>query len=104
MSTKISGFDNRPVGVGADKNVSRKRETSVEAADTPANASAVRITDQARQLAALEQAIQAMPVVNEVRVAAIRTAIEDGTYEVHPERIAEKLLGLEQDINATAEK
>lgn len=102
MSTKISGFDSRPVSVGGDKSVSRKGTTDADGAQAAQSASPVRITEQARQLAALEQAIQAMPVVNEARIAAIRTAIEDGTYEVHPERIAEKLLGLEQDLN-TAE-
>ena len=66
--------------------------------------SPVRITDQARQLAALEQAVQAAPVVNEARVAAVRLAIEEGRYEVVPERIADKLLRMEHETCGAAEK
>ena len=44
-----------------------------------------------------------MPVVNEARVAEIRLAIEEGRYEVAPERIAEKLMRMDRDLRA-AEK
>ena len=93
VTTKISGYQNRPVQVGTDKKVSG----TSDAAATPARAavtsnSPVRITDQARQLAALEQALNDVPVVNESRVETIRAAIESGQYEVNPERIADKLL------------
>lgn len=100
MTTKITGYQNRPV-LGAEKSVTRARD----AAKTPAEAavaagSPVRITEQARQLAALEQAVQGLPVVNEARVAAVRLAIEEGRYEVTPERIADKLLRMEQELGA----
>ena len=65
-----------------------------------ASGSPVRITDQARMLAALEQAVQSLPVVNEARVSEIRLAIEEGRYEVVPERIADKLLRLDQELRA----
>jgi len=61
----------------------------------------VQITDQARQLAALERAVQDAPVVNEARVAAVRLAVEEGRYEVVPERIADKLLRMEHELRAT---
>lgn len=101
MTTKITGYQNRPVQVGTEKSVSRARD----AARTPAEAavagnSPVRITDQARQLAALEQAVQGAPVVNEARVTAVRLAIEEGRYEVSPDRIADKLLRMEQELGA----
>ena len=101
MTTKISGYQNRPVQVSTDKKVS----STSDAAASPAQAagtstSPVRITDQARQLAALEQALNDVPVVNEARVAAIRNAIEQGQYQVSPERIADKLLRTEQELRA----
>jgi negative regulator of flagellin synthesis FlgM len=58
----------------------------------------VRITEKAKQLAALEQAIKAMPAVDEARVAEVRRAIEEGRYEVNAERIADKLLRTERDL------
>lgn len=101
VTTKITGYQNTPVQVGTDKSVSRTRDgsaNSAEVAGKPANP--VRITDQARQLAALEQTVNAVPVVNEAKVARIRQAIEDGSYQVVPERIADKLLRMDRDLGA----
>lgn len=101
MTTKITGLQNRPVQLGAEKSVSRLRDGATSSTGAAAaHGNPVRITDQARQLAALEQAVQNAPVVNEARVAAIRQAIEEGRYEVAPERIAEKLLRMEQELRA----
>lgn len=103
MTTKIDGLNSRSVQMGTDKKVSSASDATATA--TPAQApvaanSPVRITGQARQLAALEQALNDVPVVNESRVAAIRLAIEQGQYEVNPERIADKLLRTEQELSA----
>lgn len=101
MTTKITGYQNTPVQVGTDKSVTRARDgaaNSAEAAGKPANP--VRITDQARQLASLEQTVNSLPVVNEAKVARIRQAIEDGSYQVVPERIADKLLRMDRDLGA----
>lgn len=103
VSTKITGYQNRPVQVGAEKSAGRSRDAVVDAAAKAAPASPVRITEQARQLAALEAAVQSAPIIDELRVAAIRQAIEEGSYEVSPERIADKLLQMDQDLS-TAEK
>ena len=101
MTNKIGGYDNRPVHNGTGKTVSRERDAATSAsqsADASKAAGPVRITEQARQLAALERAVHDVPVVNEARVAAVRTAIEEGRYEVVPERIADKLLRMEQEL------
>ena len=102
MTTKIGGYQNRPVQAGAGKPVSKTRgDAATSPAEAASSGSPVQITDQARQLAALEQAVASMPVVNEARVAAIRLAIESGRYEVEPERIADKLLRMETELTAT---
>ena len=102
MTTKISGYQNRPVQVGADKSVSRARDASTGSAEAAAasasGSNAVQITDTARQLAALEQAVKALPIVSEARVAEVRQAIEEGRYHVAPERIADKLLRMNQEL------
>lgn len=99
MTTKISGYPPRPVQVGTDKSVTRSRDAAAAPAEKAvASGGPIRITDQARQLAALEQAINNMPAVNETRVAAIRLAIEEGRYEVAPDRIADKLLQMEREL------
>ena len=102
MTTKITGYQNHPVPVGTDKSVSKARDgvANPAAESTGKAASPVRITDQARQLAALEQTMNTLPVVNEAKVAAIRSAIEDGSYQVVPERIADKLLRMDRELGA----
>jgi negative regulator of flagellin synthesis FlgM len=103
VTTKITGYQNRPVQAGTEKSAPRSRDAGSAPADKAAAGSPVRITDQARQLAALEQAVQSAPIVNEARVAAISSAIEEGRYEVAPERIADKMMRLDRDL-AAAEK
>lgn len=99
MTIKIADYQNRPVQAGADKTVSRTSDAASSPAEAAvAQGSPVRITDQARQLASLEQAVQSLPVVNEARVAQIRLALEEGRYQVNPERIADKLLRTEQEL------
>ena len=104
MTNKIGGYGNRPVHNGTDKSVSRERDAGTSAsksAEASKASTPVRITEQARQLAALERAVQDTPVVNEARVAAIRLAVEEGRYEVVPERIADKLLRMEHELRMT---
>ena len=100
MTAKISDFQNRPVQVGTDKKVSRPNEAASAPAQSAASGSPVRITDQARQLASLEQVVGSLPVVNEARVAEIQASIDEGRYQIDPERIADKLLRTEQELAA----
>jgi negative regulator of flagellin synthesis FlgM len=104
VTNKIGGYGNRPVHNGADKTVSRERDASTSAskgAEAGKAPAPVHITEQARQLAALERAVNDAPVMNEARVASIRLAIDEGRYEVSPERIAAKLLRMEHELRMT---
>ncbi len=106
MTNKIGngGVDNRPVHVDSDRGVKRTKDSAEAATSATANPVAasggqgVRITDSARQLAALEQAIRELPDVDEAKVAAARAAIAGGTYQVSPDRIAERLIRLESEL------
>lgn len=99
MTIKIADYQNRPVPAGTDKTVARASDAASTPAEAVVGSSPVRITDQARQLASLEQTVQDMPVVNEARVAEIRLAIESGKYQINAERIADQLLRTEQELS-----
>jgi negative regulator of flagellin synthesis FlgM len=101
VNTKITGLENRLVQVGADKKVSSRQADSATppAESATAGVSPVRITDSARQLAALEQTLQGSAPVNESRVNAIRLAIDEGRYQVNAEVIADKLLRVERELS-----
>jgi negative regulator of flagellin synthesis FlgM len=60
----------------------------------------VNITDSARRLFALAQAVNAFPEVDTQRVAELQQAIGNGQYVIHPDRVADRLLQMEQDLVA----
>ena len=106
MSSKISGVDTRTGPVGAGRAVERTRDAATDAKQDGAGASSggVHITGTARQLADLEQVVKDMPAVDEARVAAVRQALEQGTYKVQPERVADQLLHIEQVLAPLGQK
>ena len=104
MSTKINGVDGgRSSSLDTGRPGSRRQDVAGGAqAPAPADSSGVRITGAASQLAALEQALRDLPAVDEARVAAVRTAIEQGRYTILPQHIADQLLQLEQSLSKLA--
>ncbi len=103
MASKISGIDGTPIpSVGAGRAVQRPQDAT--SSGVGANASQqgdsqdVQITGTARHLAELEQKVRDLPAVNEQRVSQIRTAIEQGTYTVRPQHIADQLMSLERAL------
>lgn len=96
MSSKIDGIDARPAPVGAGQPVQRGRDATTGGAAQSDPREGVQITESAKRLAALEAAVRDMPEVDAARVAEVRRALAEGRHEVRPERIAEKLLRLEQ--------
>lgn len=100
MTGKISGVDGaQTASVGAGIGV-RRPQDAAGAESSAAGSSDVQITGTARTLAALEQALRDVPPINEERIAALRTAIEQGTYAVRPGHIADQLMQLEQALGA----
>ncbi len=59
----------------------------------------VALSPSARTLQAAEKTLKDVPEVNSERVRAIRSALEKGTYTIDNQRVAEKLLGMEQDLS-----
>ena len=57
--------------------------------------SSVKLSDQAQQLKAIESRLQELPVVDSEKVAQLKQAISNGTYQMDSGRIADKLLALE---------
>jgi negative regulator of flagellin synthesis FlgM len=109
VSSKISGFDTRSGPVGAGRAVERARDatTGARTGGKPASSGVpggVHITGTAKQLVDLEQVVKDMPAVDEARVAAISTALEQGTYKIAPQHIADQLLQIEQALAPLGEK
>lgn len=78
-----------------------RAEPSVAQQETGSSAAvdSVSLTDTAARLQKLESSIAELPVVDAERVERIRNAIASGEYEVNPERIADKLLDLDDKLH-----
>jgi negative regulator of flagellin synthesis FlgM len=104
MPSKISGLSGSPAAsVGAGRAAEKTRDpvtggASSPAGSTPSDVGDVHITDSASQLASLEQAVRSLPAVDPARVAQFSSAIEQGTYTVQPQHVADQLIRLEQAL------
>ncbi|WP_455234530.1 flagellar biosynthesis anti-sigma factor FlgM [Thiogranum longum] len=72
--------------------------SSGDSGSTNSTADRVSLTSDARQLQQLESRIASEPVVDNQRVETVRNAVENGTFAVNSERIADKLLSIEQAL------
>jgi negative regulator of flagellin synthesis FlgM len=99
VSNKINGLDNRSSPLGAGRAVERARDAATgdkRPASEASSSSGVHITNAAQQLAVIEQRLKDLPAIDEARVSEIRTALEQGSYKVSAERIADQLIQLDQ--------
>ncbi len=98
MSSEIKGVNGGgPAAVGTGRVSQRSASSSAPAASSDP-AESIHITDAASQLAVLEQAVSSLPVVDEARVAAVSASIEQGTYSLSSETIADRLAQLERSL------
>lgn len=75
---------------------------SAELKEKPAggvSADTVEITAAAQDIKSATVAGASAPVVNEDRVAAIKAAVQAGSYQVNAERVAEKMLQFEGQLS-----
>jgi len=75
----------------------KRRSEAQPAAEPASSADSVEISERARELARAQQAVEASPDVREDKVAELKKQIEDGTYNVPAEALADKLLDMRGD-------
>jgi negative regulator of flagellin synthesis FlgM len=88
-------IDPAVTGQGAARRAERASNESQVKADPQSVRSAsdtVEISDRSRELARARQAVEDAPDVRADKVAEIKKRIEDGTYSVSPQVLAQKLL------------
>lgn len=69
---------------------------AAEALPTQSSADRVSVTSEAARLQEIEEQLLAVPEVNSQKVAEIKAQIAAGTFEINPQRIAEKLISFER--------
>ena len=92
----------------ADLHHGSQRATQVAAKSTAGTAAGARpaaaagdtvtLTATAAELLKLEDSLSGIPDVDRTRVSEIKAAIADGSYRVDPEKIVDRLLGIEKEL------
>jgi len=98
MSIEINGIPPSKVSSSADdpqvKQTVEQTSTDQESGKS-STADTVSLSDNAVQLGKLDNTAVSTPVVDTQRVEQVRQAIKDGSYEVDPAKIADKLMQFE---------
>ena len=105
MPDKISGYKaTQPLapvkGANSATAAADKGSSEASAATTPGAQSAdqVTLTESARSLQKAEEAVAKTPVVDAAKVAAVKQAVNSGTYQIDAGRVADKLLQFERGL------
>ena len=105
MTDKISAYSTaEPVapikGSNSNSVVADKPqgEASATAAPTSAAGDTVTLTSSARSLQKIEEAVAKAPVVNASKVAAVKQAVQSGTYQINASQVADKMLQFERGL------
>lgn len=95
----LPGNQSQRATEGSQVQVARSEPTvSQQQTGRPSTVDTVSLTDTAARLRTLESNLAQLPVVDPQRVDTIRQAIQNGSYEVNPKRIAAKMTGFEQQL------
>jgi len=104
VTNRINGYENTqslPPSKGASGGVQGADKPQN---DAPAGSAAspgsdqVTLTDSARTLQKLGDAIATAPAVNTAKVAAVKGAIQSGTHKINSQSVADKLLQYESGL------
>lgn len=98
MSIEINGITPKTVqGPAEDAAVERPVDQTPgqQESGRSSTADTVVISDNAAQLEKVNKSVTTSPVVDTQRVEEVRQAIANGTHEVDPVRVAEKLMQFE---------
>ena len=105
MTDKISAYSTaEPVapvkGSNSNSVVADKSQGEASAAGSSASQTGdtVTLTSSARSLQKIEEVIAKAPVVNASKVAAVKQAVDSGTYQINAGRVADKLLQFESGL------
>ncbi len=100
MSSKINGITPGQI----DTKISRAKVSDGQSGNGPLKGAVlddttrVSLTDGARRLGELDQALKALPDVDLAKVEAVKTAISNGEYEVDTAELADALLRFDKDL------
>jgi negative regulator of flagellin synthesis FlgM len=95
-SDKVSSSATKPAGSGV------LTKSAGSTGGQSGQTDSVSLTDTAARLKELEMGLASQPVVDPQRVQTVKNAINDGTFEVDPDSVAEKMIEFETGLDETS--
>lgn len=89
-------FNGRSNDASSVKQSKENVEGSTSASQAGVNTDRVTLTQSLSMVAELEQKMQGIDSSNAERIASLKAAIADGSYQVNSQKVAEKFLQSEQ--------
>ena len=105
MANKIDGQGFRSIDATGNSRRPSRTESASQSTDAQSSKAAaaasdtVSLTSSAQLLQKLEEILAAAPASDAKRIAALKDAIDSGTYEIDAATIADRLIRMEQDLS-----
>ncbi|NVJ60379.1 MAG: flagellar biosynthesis anti-sigma factor FlgM [Gammaproteobacteria bacterium] len=97
MAIDIKNVSSGKISTGATSSSKKIKNSSIADSDSDGDSStdSVELTGKAAQIGSLIQKMMAMPAVDYSRVEPVKEKVDNGSYEVEAERVADKMLDFE---------
>ncbi|HIG78504.1 MAG TPA: flagellar biosynthesis anti-sigma factor FlgM [Cycloclasticus sp.] len=101
MSINIKGTSSKPSQTSSDNasSAGKSNKSAPSSSATTGNVDSVDLTDTASRLQQIEQSLSNIPIVDHHRVEAVSQTIDDGQYQIDNEKIADRIIKNENDLN-----
>jgi len=74
------------------------QDRTQESAKATLSPDSVNLTVSSAKIKALEEQVARLPIVDSRKIEEIKNSIDAGTFEVNPERVAEKMIQFEREF------
>ncbi|WP_166263667.1 flagellar biosynthesis anti-sigma factor FlgM [Marinobacter caseinilyticus] len=103
MAVDLNGIGRGQVNTQKTSTEKSPAQSTQQAAPEPSKAQATRgdsvsLSSQAKNLKQLEQGLDSFPEMDDERIEAIKAALADGSYKIDAEKLAQKMLDMDQSI------
>ena len=97
VNTGIAGSSRKAdTAASADPKKTQAPASSQTNSSGSGTSDTVQLSDQAKEIASIQRALAQLPEIDEAKVQEIREQIENGTYSIDVEALADKILADDQ--------
>lgn len=102
MSINIRGATGKPASTTTQKSKNTQGGKGVQSTASQVASQdddSVELTEEVSRIQQIEKSLASIPIVNAGIVKAVSDSLEDGSYTVDSEKVADKIIEMEQQID-----